>query len=249
LGGAVGDELYFEQYLPLVGGELRAFGDHVRALFNATGSAGPTEGEGKLSLQYVDADRVATGNATSSTVNGTAFPQQLGAYANAQYDESPPADAHELRVRIGARRRATGTQTHITFNEVRRMHALERLMLAEQSLPGDWAPGLIYQAFGEIMITPSGGMIGGVDYTGQLRVGPDYVRIATSGDLFLEAGGSLMLTETTTPPVLPDSGYYAVYPKTDHHLYGMDDSGNEYQLDSAGGGGGTATRRFAFFAS
>jgi hypothetical protein len=151
--GVAGDEVYFQQVVPIGGSSYRSTGNAVRASFSVVDGGNV---DGKVALQYLKADRTATGNATSATVNLSAITYYQGiAYGHATNGASPPSDAVYLRIRVGVALTGVNAPTTVDITDVRNDFAHMRVMLAADN--PSFSPGLVYQQGSAIVLAPDGG--------------------------------------------------------------------------------------------
>lgn len=243
--GAAGDEAYFEQVVPIGGDRGRRFGTALRAAFYRVLASGGAP-RGTMSLQYLKADGTTTGSASTAFLTLSAD-ATLYQESNATTVASPPADAIFEQIRIGVRRNtmaATDTAT-IDVPNIRVDRGGAVVIIGEQSTPGTYAPGIIYQTGGDLHIeaalaTHGSGTLaiyaegGGIWYGGAAAI-----TISSDAGVYLEPGAEGVLINEMAAPATPSSGYYAIYPKTDGKLYGKNDAGTEVAL---GGGSSTVIR-------
>jgi hypothetical protein len=151
-----GHEAYIEQIVPIAASYSRTTGHVARATFVRV-SGGHGSDQGRVDLQYLDVDGNATGNSTSAstvfTSTGVSTLQEV--FAHAETDSSPPADAFWLRIRVGLRTGGT-TSGVVALTDVRLDQASLMVLVAEQTSPSAYAPGVIQQIGGQLTFTPDG---------------------------------------------------------------------------------------------
>lgn len=222
--GAAGDEVYFEQIVPVGGGNRRRFGDFCRIAYVSVSNTSNNFGV-KLALQYLTIAGATTGTGNSSTLTLTSSGVNSWTPSSIQ----PPTDAAYLRIRIGVLRNtaAITDSAVIDIVDVRREIARGLVAVAEQSDPDTYNFGVLQQINGRMSMVPHQSS-GTVSFS--VSNPAAYARIT---------GGHYQVAEQAAPST-PDSGFYAIYAKTDGILYGKNDGGTETAL-GGGGSGDVAT--------
>lgn len=232
--GAAGDEAYFEQIVPVGGTRNRRFASYLRAVaYRVTASGGAPLLV--MGTQYLTAGNATTGSSVEAT---TALSADATAYTASGYvataGAQPPADGYFLRIRIGVRRNtmAAADTATIDLTDVRQDRGAGTVVIAEQTSPDSYGPGVIIEGSGSMFLRPNASattLLQIDSFTGNFNIYAD-------NDIYM-AGDDVLIKEVAAPGT-PASGWYAVYAKTDGILYGKDDSGNETVL---GGGSGKVT--------
>ena len=210
--GAASDETYIEQIVPVGGSRTRQTGDSIRlSIYRVSGTA---TFRAVVNAQYLTAAGATTGGVVESTEDliADATGYWIHSFVGGT-ENSPPADARSVRVRIGIRR-AGGAGTSDTgtfdFTDVRRSRADPIILIAERDTPATYAPGTIQQADGVVRIAPDAG-------TG---AGDILIENATG----LTPSGGFRLPEVSAPST-PASGYLATYADTSGVFRPLNDAG------------------------
>lgn len=152
--GAVGDDTYLEQILPINSSRSQNWFYNPRAAF----ATGGTVSAAKIYVvvQYLQADGTTTTGTSgtsefTTTSLGTSTVKDVSATANSNV---VPASAYYLRVRVGFKRDAAaiGTTESVTLYEVAQTLGTVRVWAADETSPGTYSPGRMMQAGGVLQI-------------------------------------------------------------------------------------------------
>lgn len=146
-----GHEAFIEQLTPVAGTASRSMGTWGRLAYSTAGIPSSTL---SISFQYLRADyRPTAGESTTSAaaISGTLSNQLLYGTVGAV---APPLDAFYLRTRIRWAAGASGSGT-IDLHDIRLDHGHPFTVFPDISTPGTYAPGVIYQSDGAILIRPT----------------------------------------------------------------------------------------------
>lgn len=234
--GAAADAAFVEQIVDIGGSRIRAFSGHIRAF--ALRSSGSASFTAFLETQLLDVDGNAIGDRSISTATpttGSSLTHLIGGTT-----KMPPATARRLRIRAGVTRGAAATSATgaIDFAEVRVDTAMASYDIPERGATDSYTPGYLAQQNGVIYFSPDAdGALAGVPVLVIAATGSS-VPISGTGIILSDSAariGSIPLhvSEIATPST-PASGFYAVYAKSDSHLYGLNDAGTEVQIDGGG---------------
>lgn len=219
--GAAGDEIYFQQIVPIGGSYSRTQGYVARL---ATGLDSGTGAAPFLALQLLDADGGAVG--ASTEFQGLFSVGRCFVQADADSDGSPPANAARLRIRIGLRRTgAANLSAWGDFTDVRVERGYKWVVIGETNDPATYSAGTIIQ------------------YNGDLNFAPNYMSPAVpSGSLAplrVRAGGIMVYSyidiREGSAPATPSTAFGRLYVDSSGNLHIINDAGVDTSLGAGGG--------------
>jgi hypothetical protein len=156
-GTQTGDEVRFEQLVPIGGSRFFAYGDVVRFVADKVSGAG-TDNTVKLVVQYLDINGNAVGSAvTQSTTIGAAGPY-LGFSTSWGGGAFFSSIARTLRIRISVVC-TSGALNDINIYEVRRAPSQQHVVLPDGSTPQTYNPALISYRSGAMTLTAVSGTV------------------------------------------------------------------------------------------
>jgi hypothetical protein len=214
--GAVADEAYVEQIVPIGGSAARWFGVAGRLVTNLV-SASASNFRAKIDLQYLDINGADVGPTSSTWIVYSTTPGIQSAIGIT--DPSLLMTSAYVRIRISVDRFSAGTSATavIDVTDVRTDKAVVTVLLSDHDDALTYKHGVISQQSGIVHIAPDSGSTG----DGRLQASNSWTR---------SRGVPHQLPEISAPAT-PASGYYDTYAKADSRLYGKNDAGTERQLD------------------
>ncbi len=255
--GAAGDELLFERIIRVPPSTLNHRPAGIYVVTENSAASEPFDTQLRIKAQYMTADAV-TLTGTEDSINASLWVVDVGntftVYPN---DGITPDDAAYVRIRVGLSRAASTTAaTAVLFlYAVGIVYAQYETLVASQHHPlGIEPPGRLKKEGGQSTwqhdITAPEPYIGQEDdYTiietddpGAIELRAKSTSGAQGGYIRANADRGLWLVPLASSPLV-DPGHFAIYALSDGHVYGQDEAGNEYQLDSGGG----ASRAFSWF--
>lgn len=218
--GAVGDESYVEQIVPIGGSRGRNNGARARAWhFLSSGTAG--DATLQVKLQYLNVSGAAVGSAGSGSADSSLA---AGLYTTAVAHStatSPPATVRYLRIRVHVRRAVLTDVATVDISDVRLERSVTGLILGERSTPGSFASGYMIQQSGTITATP-----GGSGFIISLPNGNGYLALDN---------GHLELLGLASNPTLSGTADNGVFARDDGFLYHKVSGGSTYNITTHAG--------------